>query len=138
MKKYYIAIPQSIKVEEDYQNGWEIDKNLIKELNLKKDDFFDVYVKNQEETKYIELTPEEFNFLENNEIWDTMNQIDSSAMIDDYEESEIRNPTSLIRIVNFLETKENEFTIEKNKIIKEIIELIQLAIKHKVGVYFFF
>ena len=138
MKKYYIAIPQSIKVEEDYQNGWEIDNNLVKELNLKKDEFFDVYVDNPKETKYITLTLEEFNFLEINEIWDTMNQIDSNAMIDDYEEAEIRNPNSLIRIIHFLNTKENEFTIEKNKIIKEIIELIQLAIKNKVGVYFFF
>jgi len=138
MKKYIIAIPQNKEMEDDYQNGWEIETSLIEKLNLKEDELFYVYTKFPEKTEYISIPSEVFRELDINEVWETINKMDTNALIDTYEEAEIRNKNKLVEVENFLNSIKENFSDETTLVVNKIILLIRKAIRNNVGVYFFF
>jgi len=138
MKKNWIAIPQNKRVEYDYQNGWEIEDETIKKENLKLDEFFDLYVKDSSKTKCIGLSDKEYYELDKLGIWDNLNNISPNALIDHHEEAEITNPEELEDVIIFLRKNIDLFSKESNKVILELIDLIEEALSIGVGVYFFF
>ena len=139
MKKYIIAVPQHKDMEDDYQNGWEIETNLIESLELKKDDVFEVYVRYPAQTEYISLSSKEFNTLEKHGIWDSINELVSeNIFIEEYEEDEILDIQNLMKIIDFLENKKKVFSYEMMLLIDKVLVLIRKAIQNNVGIYFFF
>ena len=138
-KKYWIVIPQTITMQNHYENGWEIDTTTIEKENLLLDDFFDVYVKNPDDTEYINFYDDVYNELEKIGVWDTLNQISSGEYIEAYEEGDITDTNELKEVSTYLESLQIK-TLSENakKTIINILSLVNKAIKKNLGIYFFF
>ena len=139
MKKYCIAIPQTISMQNDYENGWELDITVIENKKLILDDIFDVYIKNPDDIEYLNFHDDVYKELDGIGVWDTLNQISSGEYIEAYEEGDIKDMKELKGVYSYLQSLENEsLSNSANKTVKGISDLIENALKKGVGVYFFF
>jgi hypothetical protein len=138
-KKYWIAIPQTVSMQNDYKNGWEIETSTIEKENLILDEFFNTYVKNPDNTEFINFDTNVYNELDKIGVWDTLNQISSGEYIEAYEEGDITNIDELKEVYTYLQSiKEKALSENAKKAIDGMLYLIDKAIKNNVGIYFFF
>jgi hypothetical protein len=138
-KKYWIAIPQTVSMQNDYKNGWEIETSTIEKENLILDEFFNTYVKNPDNTEFINFDTDVYNELDKIGVWDTLNQISSGEYIEAYEEGDITNIDELKEVYTYLQSiKEKALSENAKKAIDGMLYLIDKAIKNNVGIYFFF
>lgn len=139
VKKYTIAIPQDKKMQDAYENGWEIETKTIEDEKLLFDDLFEVYVKNIDDTEYIDLNSEIFHELNTIGVWNSLNQFATYGSIEDYEEGDIKELQQMQNAYSYLKSINNtSLSKESKKIIDNIINLIEKAIQKNVGIYFFF
>ena len=136
---YCVAIPQTMAMQNDYENGWEIDTITVEKEKLSLDDIFEVYVKNPDDTEYINFYDDVYNELDKIGVWDTLNQISSGEYIEAYEEGDITNIDELKEVYTYLQSiKEKALSENAKKAIDGMLYLIDKAIKNNVGIYFFF
>ncbi len=98
--------------------------------------------KNEIASEKLILSEEEFYFLFDSGIFNSINSI-SGSLIDDYEDCSITDINNLINLIVFLENYEKGLKTSKSnvilkKLISKIIFLVKKAVEMKTGVYFFF
>ena len=77
------------------------------------------------------LTEDEFSYLWEHNIFKILNNY-LNINIDDYEDESITNYEDLVVMKDVLESN------NKNYIVQKLLDLTELAIKYKTGIFFFF
>jgi len=139
-RKYWVAIPQNIAMQNNYESGWEIEIKTIEEENLILDEFFNTYVKNPDDTESTLFYTDVYNELEELGVWDMLSQISSGDYaIEAYEEGDITDSDELKEVYTYLQSiKEKPLSEDTEKTIEGMLYLVDKAIKNGLGVYFFF